>query len=112
MCIKWIVKWVGDFKTQKKPATCCMSLSQSFGHRQHQLLIACLYVKDKCTKGKFWTTNHKIIMEHLRLQGDQFRRQGRLKDDKMETIIKELKKDMEIDGGWGQDRNQQGPMNT
>jgi hypothetical protein len=43
-------------------------------------------------------------MGHLRLQADLFRRQGRLKDDKMETIIKELKKDMEIDGGRGQDQ--------
>jgi hypothetical protein len=42
-------------------------------------------------------------MEHLRLQADHFRRQGKLKDDKMETIIEELKKDMEIDGGWGKE---------
>jgi hypothetical protein len=43
-------------------------------------------------------------MEHLRLQADRFRRQGRLKDDEMETIIEELKKDMEIDRGQGQDK--------
>jgi hypothetical protein len=43
-------------------------------------------------------------MEHLRVQADWFRRQGRLKDDKMETIIKELKKDMETDGGQGQNK--------
>jgi hypothetical protein len=43
-------------------------------------------------------------MEHLRLRADWFRRQGRLKDDKMETTIEELKKDMEVDGGWGQDK--------
>jgi hypothetical protein len=48
-----------------------------------------LNVKDKCTNGKFRTTNHKTIMEQLRLQADQFRRQGRLKDDEMETIIEE-----------------------
>ena len=42
-------------------------------------------------------------MDYLRLQADQFRRQGRLEDDEMETIIKELKKDMEIDRGQRQD---------
>ncbi len=42
-------------------------------------------------------------MDYLRLQADQFRRQGRLEDDEMETIIKELKKDMEIDRGRGQE---------
>ncbi len=61
-------------------------------------------VKDTCTNGKFRTTNHKTIMKHLRLQADLFRRQGRLKDDKMETIIEELIKDMEIDGCRGQNK--------
>jgi hypothetical protein len=41
-------------------------------------------------------------MEHLRLPADQFRRQGRLKDDKMETIIDKSMKDMETDGDRGQ----------
>jgi hypothetical protein len=38
--------------------------------RQYQLLIACLNVKDKCTNAKIRTTNHKTIMEHLRLRAD------------------------------------------
>ncbi len=42
-------------------------------------------------------------MEHLRLQVDRFRRQGRLQDDKMETIIEELKNDMEADRDGEQD---------
>jgi hypothetical protein len=40
-------------------------------------------------------------MEQLRLQADWFRKQGRLQDDKMETIIEELKQEMEADGGEG-----------
>jgi hypothetical protein len=42
-------------------------------------------------------------MEHLRLQANWFRRQGRLQDDKMETIIEELKNDMEADRDREQD---------
>jgi hypothetical protein len=42
-------------------------------------------------------------MEHLRLQADRFRRQGRLQDDKMETIIEELTNDMEADRDGEQD---------
>ncbi len=33
-------------------------------------------------------------MEHLQLQADRLRRQGRLQEDKMETIIEELKREM------------------
>jgi hypothetical protein len=32
-----------------------------------------------------------LLEEPLRLQADWFRRQGRLQDDKLETIIEELK---------------------
>jgi hypothetical protein len=63
----------------------------------------CLNLKSKCVNGKFRTTKNMTIMEHLRLQADRFRKQGRLQDDKMETIIEELKQDMEADGGKGQD---------
>jgi hypothetical protein len=33
-------------------------------------------------------------MEHLRIQADWFRKQGRLQEDEMETIINEMKKEM------------------
>jgi hypothetical protein len=42
-------------------------------------------------------------MEHLKLRADWFRRQGRLQDDEMETIIEELKNDMEADRDGEQD---------
>jgi hypothetical protein len=62
-----------------------------------------LNLKNKCIIGKFRTTQHRTIMEHLRLQVDWFRRQGRLQDDKMEAIIEELKNDMEADRDGEQD---------
>jgi hypothetical protein len=31
MCVKWIVKWAGDFKMQKKAAMRCMLSLQRFG---------------------------------------------------------------------------------
>jgi hypothetical protein len=42
-------------------------------------------------------------MEQLRLQADQFRSQGRLKDKQMVTIIEKLNRDTEAKGGGGQD---------
>jgi hypothetical protein len=51
-------------------------------------------LKDKCKHGKFRTTEHKMIMEHLRLQADRFRKQGRLQEDEMEAIIKEMREEM------------------
>ena len=33
-------------------------------------------------------------MEHLRLQADRFRKQGRLQEDEMEAIIKEMREEM------------------
>jgi hypothetical protein len=40
-------------------------------------------------------------MEHLRIRADRFRKQGRLQEDEMETIINEMKKKMaeKEDGG-------------
>ena len=33
-------------------------------------------------------------MEHLRLRADRFRKQGRLQEDEMEAIIKEMREEM------------------
>ncbi len=35
-----------------------------------------------------------MIMEHLRLQADRFRKQGRLQEDEIEAIIKEMREEM------------------
>jgi hypothetical protein len=53
-----------------------------------------LNLKENCINGKFVTIKHSTIMEHLQLQADRLRRQGRLQEDKMETIIEELKREM------------------
>jgi hypothetical protein len=47
-------------------------------------------------------------MKKLRLRVDWFRIQGRLQDDKMETIIEEMKQEMEADGDKGQDNKATG----
>jgi hypothetical protein len=39
----------------------------------------------------------------LQLQTDHFRRQGQLQDEEMETVIEELKRDMEAQEDWGGD---------
>ncbi len=48
---------------------------------------------------------HKTIMEHLRLQADRFRKQGRLQEDEMEAIIKEMREEMVGKEGGDQDSN-------
>ncbi len=40
-------------------------------------------------------------MEHLRRRADRFQKQGRLQDDEMETIIKEMRKEMTAKEGGG-----------
>jgi hypothetical protein len=62
-------------------------------------------LKDKCKNGKFRTTEHKSIMEHLRLRADRFRKQGRLQEDEMEAIIKEMREEMAGKEGGDQDSN-------
>jgi hypothetical protein len=38
-------------------------------------------------------------MEQLRVQAEQFRRQGRLKEEEMKTIIEGMKKEADVQGG-------------
>ena len=44
-----------------------------------------------CTNGSIQPTNHKTIMEQLRIQAERFRKQGRLRDKDLEEIIAEIK---------------------
>jgi hypothetical protein len=44
-------------------------------------------------------------MEHLRRRADRFCKQGRLHDDEMETIIKEMRKEMMVKEGRGEASN-------
>jgi hypothetical protein len=48
-------------------------------------------LKENCKDGKFRTTEHSTIMEYLRQQADRFRKEGRLQEEDMETIIEEMK---------------------
>ncbi len=40
-------------------------------------------------------------MEHLRRWADRFRKQGRMQDDEMVTIIEEMRKEMKAKEGGG-----------
>jgi hypothetical protein len=71
---------VGNFKAQKES-------------RQHQLLSTCMKLKNLCIKGKFKATSHLTIMEQLQIKAGQFRKQGRLQDQDLDKIIKEIKGD-------------------
>jgi hypothetical protein len=59
--------------------------------RQSQLLSTCEKLKENCKDGKFRTTEHSKIMEYLRQRADRFRKQGRLQEEDVENIIKEMK---------------------
>jgi hypothetical protein len=48
-------------------------------------------LKNLCINGKFKTTPHSNIMEQLQIRADKFRKQGRLRDENLEEIIKEIK---------------------
>ena len=48
-------------------------------------------IKSMCINGSIKTTNHKTIMEQLRLRAEQFRKQGRLRDEDLEEIIADIK---------------------
>jgi hypothetical protein len=54
--------------------------------------------------GKFKTTPHTFIMEELQNKADQFRKQGRLQDQDLEEIIKEIKEGDELNAGDRNDR--------
>ena len=38
-------------------------------------------------------------MEQLRIRADRFRKQGRLQEDDMEAIIREMREELEEEGG-------------
>jgi hypothetical protein len=59
--------------------------------RQHQLLSACMKLKNLCINGKLTTTSHISVMKQLQIKADQFRKQGRLQDQDLHKIIKEIK---------------------
>jgi ribosomal protein L12E/L44/L45/RPP1/RPP2 len=48
-------------------------------------------IKSVCTNGSIKPTNHKTIMERLRIQAERFRKQGRLRDKDLEEVIAEIK---------------------
>jgi len=48
-------------------------------------------IKSTCINGSIKTTNHKTIMEQLRLRAERFRKQGRLRDEDLEEIIADIK---------------------
>jgi hypothetical protein len=48
-------------------------------------------LKKLCINGKFKPTLHLSIMEQLRIKADRFRKQGRLQDQDLEEIIREIK---------------------
>ncbi len=55
------------------------------------MLETCKEIKSMCINGSIKTTNHKTIMEQLRLQAERFRKHGRLRDEDLEEIIAEIK---------------------
>jgi len=57
----------------------------------HQLLSTCQKLKDLCNNGKFKPTSHSTIMEQLRIRAECFQKQGRLQEDDLEQIIKDMK---------------------
>jgi hypothetical protein len=48
-------------------------------------------LKKICINGKFKATLHSNIMEQLQIRVDKFRKQGRLRDEDLAEIIKEIK---------------------
>ena len=48
-------------------------------------------IKSVCISGSIITTNHSTIMEQLQIRAEQFRKQGRLRDEDMEDIIADVK---------------------
>jgi hypothetical protein len=64
-----------------------------------------LTLKENCVKGKFKTTKHMTVMEQLRVWAERLRRQGRLKEEEMETTIEEMKKEADVQGGGGQNND-------
>jgi hypothetical protein len=58
--------------------------------RQHQLLSTCVKLKDLCINRKLRTTPHVNIMKQIRDRADRYRKKGRLQDEDLEEIIKEI----------------------
>jgi hypothetical protein len=58
---------------------------------QRQLLEKCKEINSMCINGSIKTTNHKTIMEQLRLRAERFRKQGRLHDEDLEEIIANMR---------------------
>jgi hypothetical protein len=63
------------------------------------LLTTCIKLKDLGVNGKFQTTKHTTIMEQLRIRADRFRKQGRLQEDNLEQIIKDMKAEGQVEEG-------------
>jgi hypothetical protein len=61
-------------------------------------------LKNLCINGKFKTMPHTSIMEQLQNKADQLRKQGRLQDQDLEEIIKEIKEGDKLNAGDGNDR--------
>jgi hypothetical protein len=55
------------------------------------LLKSCMEIKKLSSNKKFKTTSHSSILDQLRVRAEQFRKQGRLRDEDLEEIIKEIK---------------------
>jgi hypothetical protein len=58
---------------------------------QRQLLETCKEINSRCINGSIKTTNHKTIVEQLRLWAERFRKQGRLSNEDLEEIITDIK---------------------
>jgi hypothetical protein len=67
-------------------------------------------LKNLCINGKFKTTPHTSIMEQLLNKADQFRKQGRLQDQDLEEIIKEIKEGDKLNAGDRNDRAKKAVM--
>jgi hypothetical protein len=53
-------------------------------------------LKNLCINGKFKITPHINSMEQLQIRAEKFRKQGRLWDEDLEKIIKEIKANEDI----------------
>jgi hypothetical protein len=61
-------------------------------------------LKNLCINRKFKTMPHISIMEQLQNKADRFRKQGRLQDQDLEEIIKEIKEGDKLNAGDGNNR--------
>jgi hypothetical protein len=68
------------------------------------LLSTCIKLKDLGVNGKFQTTKHTTINKQLQIRADRFRKQGRLQEDDLEQIIKDMKAEVQVEEGKVGDR--------